>query len=72
MVIVMISTSGIGTSATDEGALTVTGSSGLNWVANIKNVSSKKATSVMAVISTVVLLRGTLTFGIVFYFKIII
>jgi len=67
MVMVIMSLSGNGTSATEEGALMVTGSSGLNCVANIKNVNRRNATSVMAVISTDVLLRGTLTLGILLF-----
>ena len=61
-----MSVSGNFISEIEEGVVTVTGSSGLNLVANIKNVSSKNATSVIAVMSTTVLLRGTFTFDIVF------
>jgi hypothetical protein len=48
----------------EEGVSTMTGSSGLNFVASIKKVRSRNATSVIAVISTLVLLRGIFTLGI--------
>jgi hypothetical protein len=60
----MISLSGIGISEIEFGVTTVTGSSGLKRVANIKNVSNRKATSHIAVMSTFVLFLGILSLGI--------
>jgi hypothetical protein len=48
----------------EDGVTTVTASGGLVLVARIKKDNSKKATSHIAVISTAVLFRGNLTFGI--------
>jgi hypothetical protein len=57
--------SGNGNSDIDDGVFTTTGSSGLNLVANMKKVSSRNATSHIAVMSMWVLLRGNFAFGIV-------
>jgi hypothetical protein len=48
----------------EDGVTTVTGSSGLNLVASIKKVNSRKATSHIAVMSMAVLFLGILTLGI--------
>jgi len=58
--VIKIELSGCGTLATEVGVRTTTGSAGLNLVANIKKVKSKKATSHIAVISTLVLFLGNL------------
>jgi hypothetical protein len=50
---------------TDFGVTTDRVSSGLNFVVRMKKDNNRKATSHMAVISTLVLLRGTLTFGMI-------
>src|SRR5690606_8403284 len=68
IVIIMILLSGSGMSDMELGVTTVTGSSGLNLVASMKKVSSRKATSHIAVISTLVLFRGTFTLGMVLFF----
>jgi hypothetical protein len=52
----------------EEGVTTTTGSSGLNFVANIKKESSKNATSHIAVISMKVLFRAILGLDIIVYF----
>jgi len=56
--------SGIFLSETDEGAETVTASCLIKLEVSNKKVSNKNATSVIAVISTHVLLRCNFTFGI--------
>jgi hypothetical protein len=50
------------------GVVTLSTSGGFCLVANIKKDNSRKATSHIAVMSTTVLLRGILTFGISIYF----
>ena len=52
IVMVMISISGNLISETDEGVSTITGSSALNLVVSIKNVTSKNARSTIGVISS--------------------
>jgi hypothetical protein len=52
----------------EDGVETASTSGGFCLVANIKNDNNKKATSHIAVISMLVLLRGILTFGIPFNF----
>jgi len=49
---------------TELGVVTLSASGGLNFVANMKNDSRRKATSHIAVMSMVVLLRGILALGI--------
>jgi hypothetical protein len=60
---VAISRSGILISDMEEGIATTMGSLATKLDVSIKNVSNRKATSHMAVISTIVLFLGTLTFG---------
>jgi hypothetical protein len=48
---------------TEFGVVTSTGSAGLNFVAMMKNVRIRKATSTNGVISTNVLFFGILTLG---------
>jgi hypothetical protein len=52
-------------SAIEEGVSTITGSSALNCVVSIKNVTNKKAKSTIGVMSRDGLLRGIFIFGIV-------
>ena len=63
-VIIIISASGKGISDIELGVVTITGSSGLKRVASIKNVSSRNATSHIAVMSMFVLFLGIFTLGI--------
>jgi hypothetical protein len=50
---------------TDFGVTTASASEGLNFVVRIKNANRRNATSHIAVISILVLFRGTLTFGMI-------
>ena len=51
----------------DYGGVIVTASSGRNFAVNMKNVSRRKATSHIAVISSETLCRLALTFGITIF-----
>jgi hypothetical protein len=61
----MISLSGIGIWAEEEGISIATTSFARNLVVKMKNVNNRNATSHMAVISIVVDLLGIFTFGMV-------
>jgi hypothetical protein len=63
MVIRVALLSGSSCVETDLGVVTVTGSGGLNFVAIMKKVRMRNATSTNGVISTNVLLCGILTLG---------
>jgi hypothetical protein len=54
---------------TELGVTTVSASGGLNFVANMKKDSRRNATSHIAVMSMLVLLRGILALGILNYLK---
>jgi hypothetical protein len=58
--------SGILISEILEGVFTMTGSFCVKFEVSIKKVRSRKATSHIAVISIAVLLRGSLTFAIIY------
>ena len=64
VIVIKMDSSGAALVDTQEGGDTDRTSGDFCFVARIKNVNSKKATSHIAVISTFVLLRGILTFGI--------
>jgi hypothetical protein len=62
--VIRIDLSGAAVEDIEFGGVTAITSGGFCFVANIKKDNSRKATSHIAVISTMVLLRGILTFGI--------
>src|SRR6478609_12105302 len=67
MMISTISFCGATLAATDFGMVTAIASDGLNLVVKIKNDNNRKATSHIAVMSMLVLLRGNLALPIVYY-----